>query len=257
MDTKIKVIIIVFAIVIVFYVVQFLSGYMKKKEHFTSSYYDDVEHYDNPPAATTGEQAYDLRLLILDEIDKLNITDKVIKGKIMETLFSDVSMNQLKGMTSDQKITYIKNVYQSAANIVSQEVLPAASVVTTTPVVATPKATFENSPDAEFTVKPQLKDHVKALFENSPVALPGMEDYFKNSYIQKEQQIKDKMSQVMGTLADMKELMANPEVKVNIPELPKPPLMVTPSPAEEKSKPVIEGFANIDGFEAVKQYANY
>lgn len=66
----------------------------------------------------------DLRILILDDIDKLAIRDKNIKGQLMESLFSDKQLQMLGSMdTEDERFDYIKKEYIKIKNeAVSSEV---------------------------------------------------------------------------------------------------------------------------------------
>lgn len=98
MDTKYKIIVVVFVAIAFLYVGHFIINYMstsKKRETFLEE--DDVEHYENPSTdsstskapTATSESQYDQRVLILDDIEKLHIVDKDTKGKLMEYMFTE------------------------------------------------------------------------------------------------------------------------------------------------------------------------
>ncbi len=82
---KTRIIIGVFVVVAVFYFAQLLVNFMSKKEHFSTSYFDDVERYEDAPPPKTEDNSYKLRIFLLDEIDKLGESEKSVKGNIMET----------------------------------------------------------------------------------------------------------------------------------------------------------------------------
>ena len=262
---RLKIIIIVFVIVVIFYIFQFVYGYMNKKEHFTSAYYDDAEHYEDSPNKT-DQQPYELRIFILDEIDKLNITDKNLKGNVMESLFSESSMKELEGMTKEQRVQKIKNVSQSAANN-SKGVLQETSIVK--PIVVAPIKTV-TPVKAEFTepeIDKNLDHHLKDMFNTSSVKLPGIKDYYDN----KENLINDKLTTAINALSELKNSISNNKKEQYIPELPKPPIMThhedivkektLPEPDVSKTKAEVDVLSKpkslIEGFENIYNYAPY
>ena len=151
MDTKLKIILVIFVVLILFYLCYFIFNYYesktinsvkKTKEAFTLEDDDDVEHYEEPQATTTTKEKssaseYDQRVFILDEIEKLNIDDKEIKGKLMESLFSEASLKKLETMSSKDKRDFIKKEHDTLT-----------AVDTTTAAEATPapkeKSTFKD-----------------------------------------------------------------------------------------------------------------
>ena len=256
MDTRLKIIITVFAIIVVFYFFQFLFGYMKKKEHFTSSYYDDVEHYENSDKVhqetdnDNEKEKYELRIFLLDEIDKLNITDKIVKGNIMETLFSDTSMDNLSKMSKEKRIEQVKNVYQSAVNVkssVTQETVP-----TTKNATHIAEEMDEEEPSPDMYKKP-FENQIKQMFKGSDFKLPNPDDYLSFDHKNRENQFNEKYEHIVETLTQMKELMTNNKPEPKIPHIPQPLPMVeefTNSKAKTKG-------GLIEGFENIKEYATY
>jgi hypothetical protein len=119
MDMKLRIIIIVFTVIIVFYFFHFLFKIMQKKEHFSTNYYDQIEKYEDAPP----EKEYDKRIFLLNEIDKLEITDSKVKSNVMESVFSD---GKLKDMTPSEQSAEIKAIYEK------QKTNAAANTDTTT-----------------------------------------------------------------------------------------------------------------------------
>jgi hypothetical protein len=269
MDMRLKVIITVFAIVGVFYFFQFIFQYMnKKKEHFTSSYYDDVERYEDapvknnfalpslpspsatsslskPPASDTssaentshvpvitqtsplsvapavnGEmstekekeaKSYELRILLLEEIDKLQITDKTIKGNVMESLFSEISMKELQTMSKEQRVQKVKDIYAGASSRTA-------------------------APTVE--VKPSIHDNIKSYFTVDNLTMPKSPESAKtNDVIIKK--ASEKIDLVIDNLKDMKNILnGKEEYSESYPDKPK----------QAESSSMIEGFENSRSF---------
>lgn len=235
MDTKLKIIILVFTVIVVFYVFQFIFQMMQKKEHFSANYYDDVEGYEDAPNEKekfeAKDEEYDLRISLLNEIDKLEITDNKVKGSVMESVFSEVSMKKMKSMSLEKRKEEVRNIYQAAVNqagpVIMQE----------TPVVI-------NKPTNE---------QIKSMFENAP-ELPMMKDYFQNDARNKSMQAAEKLDAAIESLKEMKTILTSGtnEKEPYIPDLPVPPLPKEYYQKEEKEEnpktPLIEGFENIPSY---------
>jgi hypothetical protein len=117
---------VVFILIALLYAGHFIINSMnsnKKKEAFTL-FDDDVENYEEPSkttikktqlsSTTTPEETkYDLRVLILDDIEKLQITDKDLKGKLMEIMFNEDTLKKTAIMSDNQRYDFIKNKYVS------------------------------------------------------------------------------------------------------------------------------------------------
>lgn len=229
MDMRLRIIIIVFVVVVVFYFFQLIFGYMNKKEHFTSHYFDDVERYENAPTVTQESERsentkpYELRIFLLDEIDKLNISDKTIKGNVMETLFSESSMNELIKMTKEDRIKKVKEVYDKAQDTSS------------TPIVKPPE---------KFVEEKSFDEKLKAHFASGTIHLPEVKDYFENDFKNKSEKAISKLDVAITALTDMKDILRGNTKEPYIPDIP----VVPPTPPKPTSKELIEGFENVRGF---------
>lgn len=126
MDMKYKIIIVVFVAIVFLYVGHFVINYMNKntrKETFIDD--DDVEHYEEPspkstpkPNNTSSESKYDMRVLVLDDIEKLNITDKEIKGKLMQNIFGDDEfMKSIENKTAIKRLELIEIKYDALKSV--------------------------------------------------------------------------------------------------------------------------------------------
>ena len=216
---RMRIIIVVFTVILVFYLFQFVFNMLKKKEHFSTKYYDDVEEYQDAPKSTEDE--YDMRISLLNEIDKLEIADSKLKGSIMESVFSDVTMKKLKDLSKEARTQEVKNIYQAALN--------QGRVAQEAPVV----------------VKPSVSTTVKSMFENGP-DLPDVKDYYENDSRNKANKALEKLDNAIDALKDMKDILKDrAEKEPYIPDVPVPPL---PNENYEEDKPVIEGFENIREF---------
>lgn len=262
MDARMKIIIAVFLLVIVFYFLQFMLEFVKKKEHFTSSYFDDAENYEDkrrvehfaedapkapaasapkPPEPSENNKPYELRIFILDEIEKLNISDKTIKGNVMETLFSETTMKELEGMTKDQRIAKVKAVYDSSKKT-EAPAAPAKQSYDNMPTTGQGKVAQESAPKDHF-----IEESIKSYFSNTveepkePVQSPAKKEKFDDSgFHTKVQKASEKLDVVIDNLKEMKGLLSGKESYVgpDPPKLPKDPFLV-------------------EGFENIRAYAYY
>lgn len=110
MDTKIKIIIFIFVAIAILYVVNLFiiaMNKMKTKENFVEM---KVEKFDEP--TTTSESKYDIRLTILDELEKI-VPDKTERTSMLNNLFSKIDYfqqftaeelpNKIEAFVSQQK----------------------------------------------------------------------------------------------------------------------------------------------------------
>ena len=253
-----KIIIAVFLLVIVFYFLQFMLEFLKKKEHFTSTYFDDSENYEDrrkvehfeevaPKAAEAAKPAaapkapepsennkpYELRIFILDEIEKLNISDKTIKGNVMEALFSETMMKELEGMSKEQRITKVKAVYDSSNKAgVAAPAEPAAKLPTTGQGKVQQEAKKDNF----------IEDSIKSYFTNTVEEPnepePTKKEQYNDSGLQtKVLKASEKLDVVIDNLKEMKGILTGKE-NYSGPELPK----------IAKDPFLVEGFENIRGY---------
>lgn len=240
MDTKMKIIILVFTVVVVFYLFQFIFKMMQKKEHFSANYYDDVEGFEDAPEKEKYEskdEEYDLRISLLNEIDKLEITNNKVKGSVMESVFSEVSMTKMKSMSPEKRKEEIRNIYQAAVN------------------QASPAVTQETAP---VVTNPSTSTVVKSMFENAP-PLPTIQDYNMNDARNKTMQAVEKLESAIESLKDMKNILQQGGNIKNkepyIPDLPIPPMPKKEFMEEEEPEvkaaattPLIEGFENVPSY---------
>jgi hypothetical protein len=232
MDMRLKIIIVVFAVVVVFYFFQLVFGMMKKKEHFSSHYYDDVETYEDAPKEKTEE--YDLRIALLNEIDKLDISDSKVKGSVMESVFSDATMKKLKDMPKDKRKEEVKNIYQSVVGdgkTVKQEVVPPGNV---------PPG---NVPPGNVNVieKKPIAEQMRDVVQSASIPMPNLKDYYENDFRNKTSKALDKLDVVITNLQDMKSILSGNESK-------EPYIAELPTPPPSLMKETIEGFENVRGF---------
>lgn len=243
-----KIIIAVFLLVIVFYFLQFMLEFLKKKEHFSSSYFDDAdddreEHFvdakpvdakpvkqeavvkqEAKPPQPSDSKPYELRIFILDEIEKLNITDKTVKGNVMEALFSETAMKELEGMSKDERAAKVKSIYESAKK-----------------AEAPAKQGYDNIPTSgSGTVKQEtgklIEEKIKSYFSNEvdmDEDAPKKERFDDNLQT-KVKQASDKLDVVIDNLKEMKGILAGGTKEKYQPEMPVPQ--------------TIEGFENIRGY---------
>ena len=182
MDLKYKIIIVIFIVLLFLYASYFLFNYYntkatkKTQEAFTIEDDDDVEHYEEPPVSTKKKvdppSEYDQRVFILDEIEKLNIDDKEIKGKLMETLFSEATLTKMNGMTTKAKNIFIKKEYDSLAAPAepappaapaAPPAEPAAPPVAPTVPIPPKKSTFFNEPISMTSIASKTKEAISLL----------------------------------------------------------------------------------------------
>lgn len=118
MNLKLKIILVIFVAIAFMYLGHFIINYMgdKTKQESVTEEFNDVEHYEEPshlePStklnSTSSNLKYDQRILILDDIEKLAITNKDIKGKLMEKLFDDSVLKKISEMSTSERTDFIK-----------------------------------------------------------------------------------------------------------------------------------------------------
>lgn len=224
MDLKLRIIIAFFSAIALFYICQFIISYMSKKEHFSSRYYDDVEKYEDAPTGRsdisdapkelpnesvdkvdTKTDNYDLRILLLKKIDKLNITDSKVKASLMEKLFTDESMKELKPLSNEQRTQKVNDAFQE----VQKEKIT--------------EKTIEVDKDTEA-----LHNQIKNGFntEKEKLEMPEIKDYFNNDVNNRINKASDKLDNVIDGLKDLKDILKGTDSTSKeqyIPDLPSPP----------------------------------
>lgn len=268
MDTKMKIVFAVFVLVIVFYVFQFIFDYMKKKEHFTSHYFDDVEHYNDAPPKEADKKPvepkkevvmpetpaetkpYELRIFVLDEIEKLNITDKAVKGAVMETLFSESSMKELESMSKEQRIAKVKSVHDTAAKGGAATGAVATGAVAGAAVTAAKQA-FDQLPvvgssSVSGGSSKGIEDKLKSYFTNVIKEEPVKDHFDGDDIREKVSKASEKLDDVIDNLKEMKQILGG--VGGSADDTPKAKFTLPPFPKAPENAPLIEGFENVRAF---------
>jgi len=235
MDTKYKIIIVVFILIALLYAGHFIINSMnsnKKKEGFTL-FDDDVEHYEEPPkttikksSTTTSEETkYDLRVLILDDIEKLQITDKDLKGKLMEIMFNEDTLKKTSTMSDNQRYDFIKTNY--------------ASLTSTNPIE---KSSFTE--DTKSKEPPQKTDTPTTSSANTS-AISQELIHMTADTMTKLQTAQTNLQAVQNSLTDVQKYAAKIDASGSKVDLVSKSGFQMPKIPEPF---VIEGFENIKGF---------
>ena len=245
MDMKLKIIFAVFVIVVVLYFMQFMIDFMKKKAHLSNRYFDDVEHYEDAPETTKASpsamEPYKIRLFLLEEIDKLKIEDKNVKGAVMECLFSETTMKEFDKLpdnkdSRDKMAAKVKECQASILNTTASTPAEApkapAAEPPKSPAAEPPKAPAaepQKAPAAE-PAKAPVTEAVKAFFANPEG---------NNELKAKVNKASEKLDAVIDNLQDMKRLLSDGNEKEEY---------VPPYPKLPERSPLIEGFENIRAY---------
>ena len=230
LDLKYKIIIVVFAAVMLLYVghyfVQQLSSTSSaKKETFIVD--DDVEHYEEPPVqetkapaalATSSEPKYDMRVLVLDDIEKLRILDKDLKGKLMQEIFNN--LDDLKGMSTAERELYIKNKYDV--------------MKVSTAVAATTTTTAEIATSAVSAILP-TKAETDSFEEPSRQLLTKTEEALVN--LLKVQTGLQEIKTYANAMGNSTAQTAKTTQTVPVPNIPSVPPTPTPTPTFQMPQP--------------------
>jgi hypothetical protein len=73
----------------------------------------NLKHQIKKSSITTSEETkYDLRVLILDDIEKLKINDKDTKGKLMEIMFNEDALKKTASMSIIKELILLMKIYQ-------------------------------------------------------------------------------------------------------------------------------------------------
>ncbi len=249
MDMKLKIIILVFIIIALLYAVYFIVNQLnensKKKETFIID--DDVEHYEDPVVKTPPEKKtvkteaesdkYDTRVLILNDIEKMDITDKEIKGKWMEYLFTSDVINKISSMANTERSIFIRSKYdllKTGQNLTSSETTEKKE-----------KAEFSSSQTSEPApvVPPPSKKISSSVYD-------GLSNTNRDLLTKTEEAL-EYIQKVQTNIQQMQENIKSKAVYIDkLPEGYREPELPVPK--------VVEGFQDgpISGFENVKNYAS-
>lgn len=270
MDTKYKIIIVVFILIALLYAGHFIIDYMnsnKKKEAFTL-FDDDVEHYEEPKPSkrnigeenrksknesTSEESKYDLRVLILDDIETLKITDKDQKGKLMEIMFNENTLKKVSTLSDKQRLKFIEEKYNSlgVSTALGESTLSEADITnedsqlnkSVKNVVSRFKGFEDDSTSSEDLPKVPTPSSSKNV-SNSELSQELV--HRTADTMTKLQTVQNNLETVQKSLKDMQKYVASidPSSKIDLAsksgfQMPKIP---------ELPGAVIEGFENIRGF---------
>ena len=233
MDSKYKFVVFVFLLIVLLYVMHFVLSYMnsqRKQESFT----EEIEPYDDS-AVTDENKNYKLRMTVLGAVDNLKISDKVIKSKLTDYLFSDPIIKDL-GLKNDADITqFVATTYtnmvggtiaQETITVVRPENTMLPSVPTPTPV------TTQVSTTVHSDVLQNVNNKVDELMNHVTNLSAGL-DHLKT--------------------------MSQPAAPTMLPPAPSTSAPVVPVTSATVVPPVtaISGQAksNIEGFENIREYS--
>lgn len=265
MDMKFKIIILVFVVIALLYAVHFMLTQLNAKTTKTETFIidDDVEHYEDPvktdapvkPKPETRsdktQEKYNTRVLILDDIEKMDITDKEIKGKLMEYLFTPESVSKIDSMSNTERSIFIQSKYDLLKTGAKLDVpsettekkkdkseFASAPTIQPAPVIQTPSVTPPPAKKISSSVYDGLSDSNRDLYTKTEEAL---------GYIQKVQSNIQQMQENIKSNAIYVDKLPEGHRDPDIPAIPSTP-----------THPVVEGFQNgpIAGFENVKNYAS-
>ena len=122
MDTKLKVILVIFGIIMILYFINFaitMTNKVKEKfvdmriENFTNNTAQESNYKPSSKSSPVAQEvpissAYDIRLMILNAVENNSIQDKEARLTITTTMFQNVG--QYKGMSQDQLDEVVKSL---------------------------------------------------------------------------------------------------------------------------------------------------
>lgn len=264
MDMKFKIIILVFIVIALLYAVHFivtqLNNNNAKKETFIID--DDVEHYEDPvkpesqvkPKSETRSEKtnekYNTRVLILDDIEKMDISDKEIKGKLMEYLFSPESVSKIDSMSNTERNIFVQSKYDLLKTGAKLDVSSETTEKKKDKAEFASTPTIQPAPVTQPAVTPP-----PASKKVSSSVYDGLSDSNRDLYTKTEEAL-GYIQKVQSNIQQMQENIKSKAIYVDKlpeghrdPEIPSVPSSTTP---------VVEGFQDgpIAGFENVKNYAS-
>ena len=265
MDTKYKIIIIVFILIALLYAGHFIIDYMnsnKKKEAFTL-FDDDVEHYEEPKQSpkkniaeenkksknetTSEESKYDLRVLILDDIETLQITDKDQKGKLMEIMFNENTLKKVSTLSDKERLKFVEDKYNSLGvtsslneadikNEDSQLNRSVKNVVSRFKGVEDDSSPVEELPTFSTSKNTSNSELSKELVHRTADTMTKLKT------------VQNNLETVQKSLNDMQKYVANIDPSSKIDLSSKSGFQMPKIPELPGSSSIIEGFENIRGF---------
>lgn len=273
---KFKIIILVFIVIALLYAVHFVLTQLdkgKKKETFVID--DDVEHYEDPvvtspkPKAdakedTKSETKYDTRVLILNDIEKMDINNKEIKGQLMEYLFASDVIAKISSMANNERSIFIQSKYDLLKTGVK---LDSTSSETTTKVSSVAEHTPEKKPEH----KSENKSEFNSNTDSKPASIvpPKPNKVSSDIYdglsvsnrelLSKTEEALEGIFKVQSNIQQIQDNIKSKAIYIDkLPEGYREPDIPDPDKLKEKlEKNVIEGFQDkISGFENVRNYAS-
>lgn len=259
MDDKFKIVIVIFVVIFILYGIHFLVSFIgdkKKKETFINNLMtnddDDVEHYEDVAKPDvpliTSEIKYDQRILILDHIDTLSITDKEVKGKLMEILFSDESLKQVANMTTVQRNKFIDDKYIELKS--SSRLLPVPEE-NETPIKNIIDTKVTTKPDVKPDVKPETKVAMKlpsTIPETTPLTKSEFTANVNADLAKKAQEALSHLQYVETGLNDIQNYAKNFKQTFKQPDVPTIPHVEEKVNFADNFKDFIEGFENVKSY---------
>ncbi len=262
MDMKFKIIILVFVVIALIYAVHFVITQVntkKKTEKFiVPDDDDDVEKYEDPVAKVDTyseskndsktdsksesksdvEKKYDTRVLILNDIEKLDINDKNIKGKLMEYLFSSETISKISSLSDNERSIFIQSKYDL---IKTGSKLDVSSETT----VKKEKAEFSSNTNSQpAPVAPPKPNKIPSDIYD------GLPDTYRD-ILKKTEDAMENLKKTELNIQQMQDTIKSKAIYVDkLPEGYREP---------DIPEPKIEGFQDkisISGFENVRNYAS-
>lgn len=188
--SKIRIIIFIFLVAVVFFALQYTLSYMshtKKRESFTADYFDEVENFEDKPSTDLEK----LKALVLDEINATENLQPADKGKLLTVLLDDKFLESLADKTNKKEAVQTKIAEHMAK-----------------PPVVPPKVTA----DDEEKMLPKMKDY----YDSGSETLVKIGDKLSSAL--------SHLDALKGSLSDMRTYIAGKETyEAKVPELPKLP----------------------------------
>lgn len=238
---KYKIIIVVFLLILFLYAGHFVITYLNNNKTKESFIDDDIEHYEDStpkttPKVTTTETKYDLRILILDDIEKLNISDKEVKGKLMQTIFADDEFMKSLESKSTKRFELIQEKY----NQLNKTDLPSQPPI---PLNTTQE---ESSIPVKAVVSPGVKDKFTT---DTPVS--SKTDDTNKELVTKTEEALNHLQYVQNNLKDIQTYAKSVAKTISTPPVPSTTVPTAPKSTFREPnlpEPFIEGYENVTSY---------
>jgi len=266
MDMRLKIIVVVFVVIAILYGIHFMLTYMgKKKETFVDDLMeDDVEHYEDVSKPTkesdpkAQESKYAQRILVLDDIEKLHITDKEVKGKLIEYVFMDTVFDDLTKKTSSERYDAIEKKYQELQKEGSTQTPPppvpssppqpsSAPLSPTVPSVPQTQTNPSSIPAGEPVEAPKLPEQDQKREHLAAAPTQVQKTSMDADLVKKTQEALNHLQYVENGLNEIHNYARNIKIPYKEPMLPDFPKLHDPV---KDMKELIEGFENVQSYGA-------